>query len=66
MARRKSEPLVATTSFSCDVDGAEVFVHVGDVVPATSPVVKGRESFFVPQTQYVQEGGTPPAPNAGE
>jgi len=61
-ARKKAEPLVATTSFTCDVDGIEVFVHAGDVVPASSGLVKGREALFVPRSEYVQDSGTPHAP----
>jgi hypothetical protein len=39
-----------------------VVVHAGDVVPANSPLVKGRKELFVTQSEYVQEAGTPPAP----
>ena len=54
--------LVALATFVADVKGSEVLVHAGDVVPARSPVVKGREALFVAQTDYVQQaGGLPPA-----
>jgi hypothetical protein len=46
MATRKL--LVATTHFSCEVDGREVLVHIGDVVAATDKRVKGREELFEP------------------
>lgn len=38
--------LVAVTSFSCEVDGAERIIREGDRVAATDPVVKGRERLF--------------------
>jgi hypothetical protein len=56
---RKTEPLIATTSFVTEVKGEEVFVHAGDVVPANSALVKGREELFVPQSEYVQKAGKP-------
>ena len=59
MATRK-EPLVAVASFTTELDGTEVFVHAGDVVPASSPLAKGRQHLFVPRSQYVQTEGTPP------
>jgi hypothetical protein len=60
MAARKREPLVALTTFAAAVEGREVLVHAGDVLPASSKVVKGRQEAFVPQSEYVQQGGTPP------
>jgi hypothetical protein len=60
VAARK-EPLVAVGSFVTEVKGTEVVVHAGDVVPANSPLVKGRKELFVTQSEYVQEAGTPPA-----
>jgi len=57
----RKQPLVAVVSFSTEVKGAEVFVHAGDVVPANSPLVKGREQLFVPESEYRQTEGTPPA-----
>ena len=38
--------LGATTSFACEVKGVEYVIRTGDVVPATHPVVKGREGLF--------------------
>jgi hypothetical protein len=64
MATRKAEPLVATTSFATEVKGVEVLVHAGDVVPASSPLVKGRKELFVTEAEYRQTEGTPPAPAA--
>lgn len=57
--RRKTGPLVATVAFVTEVKGEEVFVHPGDVVPANSPLVKGREEFFLPQSEYKQTAGVP-------
>jgi hypothetical protein len=37
-------------------------VTAGDVVPARSAIVKGRESLFVALEDYHQTEGTPPAP----
>jgi hypothetical protein len=61
MAARKAEQLVAVASFVTEVKGAEVFVHAGDTVAPSSPLVKGRKALFVKQSEYVQEAGTPPA-----
>jgi len=38
--------LVALTSFACTVNGAEVIIRQGEVVPASHPAVKGREELF--------------------
>jgi hypothetical protein len=61
MAARKTQArLVAATSFTCDVKGVEHFVHAGDVVPANSPLVKGRERLFVDEAEHRQEAGRLP------
>jgi hypothetical protein len=39
---------VATTSFVCEVDGAELMVHAGDVFASTHPVVKKHAELFEP------------------
>jgi hypothetical protein len=54
--------LGALSTFTTEVDVAEVLVHAGDVLPASSPLVKGREALFVADSQYVQTAGTPPTP----
>ena len=58
MAARKR--VVAVTPFVTEVKGEEVFVHAGDVVPANSPLVKGREDLFVTESEYHQAEGSPP------
>jgi len=40
--------VVALENFSTDVGGKEVLVHVGDVLPASHPFLKGREHLFGP------------------
>jgi hypothetical protein len=40
--------VVALENFSTDVDGKEVLVHVGDVLPVTHPFLKGRKHLFGP------------------
>jgi len=54
MARAAAKLLVATETFSTDVDGHEVIVHAGVTrVRAGHPVVKGREHLFVPEPDEV-------------
>jgi hypothetical protein len=40
--------LVAKTTFITSVKGKEVVVHAGDVVPAISPLAKGRKELSEP------------------
>jgi hypothetical protein len=47
MARGKE--VEAITSFACEVDGKERLIRQGEVLPANSPVVKGREDLFEQQ-----------------
>jgi hypothetical protein len=47
MAARSGSLVVAVT-FEAEVDVKPVLVHAGDVLPATDPVVKGRERLFEP------------------
>lgn len=61
MAARKKEPLVAVTTFAVEHEGREVLVHSGDVLPASSPLVKGREALFVAQSKS-QKASMPPTP----
>jgi hypothetical protein len=56
--------LVAVAAFVTEVKGTEVLVHAGDVVPASSPLVKGRRQLFVTEVEYRQTEGKPPAPAA--
>ena len=51
--------VVARENFVTDVDGKELFVHAGEVVPATHPFLKGREHLFEPvEPQPVGHAGT--------
>jgi hypothetical protein len=56
MAARKSEPKVALTTFAAEHEGREVIVRSGDVLPASSPLVKGREALFVVQSKSQKAG----------
>jgi hypothetical protein len=38
----------AIGTFACEVKGREVLVHAGEVLPATSPIVKARPELFEP------------------
>ena len=38
----------AVGTFACEVNGTEHFVHKGDVLPATDPIVKARPGLFEP------------------
>jgi hypothetical protein len=44
MARAKQ--VRAISSFACEVDGKERLIRQGEVLPANSPVVKGRKELF--------------------
>jgi hypothetical protein len=48
----KREPLVAVQTFAVEHGGQKVIVRRGDPYPASSPIVKGRKTLFVPQSQY--------------
>ena len=41
-----AKPLIALTSFACEVKGVEHIIRNGQVVPANHPAVKGREQLF--------------------
>jgi hypothetical protein len=47
MARAKQ--VQAISSFACDVDGKERLIRQGEVLPADSPIVKGRKELFEEQ-----------------
>ncbi len=56
MSRVTARLVRATTSFTCDVEGVEHFVRAGEVLPATDPVVKGREELFEPAEPVEADG----------
>jgi hypothetical protein len=39
----------ATSSFATEVKGEEHFVHAGEVLPPSHPVVKARPELFEPE-----------------
>jgi hypothetical protein len=41
-----AKPLVALTSFACEVKGVAYVIRQGDPVAADHPAVKGREELF--------------------
>jgi hypothetical protein len=41
-----------------NIDGRSVLVHAGDVHPASSAVVKGREELFAPEMPAEQDTAT--------
>ena len=47
-------------TFQAGTKDGSILVHAGDVLPARSAVVKGRQELFVALEQYHQTGGTPP------
>jgi hypothetical protein len=53
MAARKSTAklLVARETFTTDVRGETVIVQAGTELPASSPLVKGREGLFEPKAR---------------
>jgi hypothetical protein len=53
--------LAALAKFQVITKYGPVLVHAGDVVPARSAIVKGRERLFVAVDEYVQTDGTPPS-----
>jgi hypothetical protein len=55
-----AKPLVATTSFACEVKGVEYVIRQGDALPANHPAVKGREELFAthdPASPHNREAG---------
>jgi hypothetical protein len=46
MAAKKQ--VVAVENFSVNVDGKELLIHIGEVVPASHKLVKGRKHLFEP------------------
>ncbi len=57
MARARS--VVATASFLTDLDGEEHFIHAGEVLPATHPVVKARPELFEAEVPVEQATAAP-------
>jgi hypothetical protein len=47
--------VAARENFATDVGGKELFVHAGEIVPATHPFLKGREHLFEPVEPAVSE-----------
>jgi hypothetical protein len=57
MARAKKVRAIA--SFAAEVGGKERLAHQGEVLPANSPVVKGRRELF---TEVREGDGDKPKP----
>jgi hypothetical protein len=62
MAASKASRVVAVATFQAGTKDGPALVHAGDVVPARSAIVTGRESLFVALENYHRTEGTPPAP----
>jgi hypothetical protein len=45
-----AKTVVATTSFACEVNGAELLVHAGDVFASTHPAVEKHRELFATAT----------------
>ena len=56
MTVAKADRVVAITSFVCEVDGVERFVHPGEPFAANDPVVKKRRELFTPETATAAPG----------
>lgn len=50
----KIDLYMAKESFAATIDGDYVSVSKGDLVRAGHPILKGRESLFVPAEGYVR------------
>jgi hypothetical protein len=44
--KRKPKQVRATETFATTVDGADRFIHRGEVLPASDPVVKAHKRSF--------------------